>query len=200
MPSAEAVELALMSLPGVELAVFARDEEARGSLRIRIAPGHAPDLVAENVSRALWERFSIELPPESLLPGETSPVTTNGSPVGNGSADVIVVDSPAQAANEEREVEPVGADAAGAPVVRPDDALPTWDDVLFRVPVSGTGTRDVRIVDATVEGAGLGRRAVVVLNEIGPSGGQTALGASLVGGSDAVAVAAATLKALTDLN
>lgn len=65
---------------------------------------------------------------------------------------------------------------------------------------SSVDPSELRVVDAGIEGVGDGRRAIVVVSRQGRGDEAMAIGAALVGaGSDATAVANATLAAIRDL-
>jgi len=204
LPRAEAVELALAELPGVELAVFSRDENARGSLRIRVAPGHNPSLVAEEVSQTLRARFSIDVPAESLIRRPRQPAAAIADRGEDATVDLTgeQADPPVEVPASEVQAsdEPPAPDEDRRPVAASPSDSPD-EDVIFRVEqLLGSSGKEIRIVDAAVEGEGLARRAVVILNQTGPEGGHTAMGASLVAASEALAVATATLQALSELD
>ncbi|MDX1511306.1 MAG: hypothetical protein R3249_08165 [Nitriliruptorales bacterium] len=203
MPSAESVELVLRAVPGVEEAVLNRESDRRTSLHIRVADGHEPRSVAEAVSRALRERFSIDLAPESLL---RPPAATPPTPRPLATEHVRPEPTGHVVRAGEQSGSPTGQSAEPGRRATPPPTAPTSSGTApedsFRLP-SGSGPagdREIQLVDAVVEGEGLGRRAVVVVNQTGPSGVQTAMGATLVGSSDALAVASATLQALSDLD
>jgi hypothetical protein len=62
------------------------------------------------------------------------------------------------------------------------------------------GTGRVRVVDASVEGEGSGRRAIVVISRTEGDDERLAIGAALVAGADdAVAIAAAAVAAIRDI-
>lgn len=244
MPSAEAVEMVLATVPGVADAEVRSGGESQGTLKIRVADGFDPRSVAEEVSAALRERFSIVVPAEALLhePRQGPPLEEAPATPVSGLGDTVVLYDASR--TRQPEVEAVGV------------TLPGWDAVLVRAQESAaSGARGtalapapragpnpevvpgpglaavprplevvadpdplveaalalgslparadagvIRVVDAGIDGAGTERRAVVVVTGLGDDGERMGIGAALVGsGTDAEAVATATLAAVRDL-
>jgi hypothetical protein len=64
-PTAEQLELAITSVPGVATAEVAR-REGRDRLRISLVPGEDPEAIAWSVAATLRERFGISLDPAAI--------------------------------------------------------------------------------------------------------------------------------------
>jgi hypothetical protein len=65
-PTAEQLELAIASVPGVAAAEVARSAEGRDRLRISLVPGEDPEAIAWSVAATLRERFGIALDPAAI--------------------------------------------------------------------------------------------------------------------------------------
>jgi hypothetical protein len=65
-PTAEQLQLAIESVPGVATATVARSRDGRDRLRISLVPGEDPEAIAWSVAATLRERFAIALDPAAI--------------------------------------------------------------------------------------------------------------------------------------
>lgn len=183
----EDVEQVIRAVPGVaDASVRAAEGTTRGRLRIRLVPGHDPDVVARAVSAALAERFGIHVDPSEIRPRAAEEAVV---PAGHGTTAVVdepAEPSPARGGPPPRDA-PSEPDAPGRD--RPRSSLPGVEE-LFRSTARGrNGRRHHRPVirDLEVDSAGLEVVAEVLL-ELG--------GRELRGRASAAATPRATYRAI----